>query len=170
MNKWTNEETTLLSNNYNCLSNEELIKLFPNRTLLAIYKKARTLGMYKAKDLVYLNRSLARKGEKGSKWNGGVSKTKKGYKLIKMPEHERADSKGYVLEHILVFERETGIKVPKNCCIHHLNGNKNDNRIENLCLMLTSAHTTYHNLGRKLSAETKNKMSIKAKERYKKNE
>lgn len=126
--------------------------------------------MYKAKEIVFLNRSLSRKGEKGSKWNGGVSTTRKGYRLIKMPDHERADSKGYVLEHILVFERETGIKVPKNCCIHHLNGNKSDNRIENLCLMLTSAHTVYHNLGRKLSEETKKKISDKAKLRSKRNE
>ena len=85
-----------------------------------------------------------------------------------MPEHHRADSKGYVLEHVLIFERETGIIVPDNCCIHHINGDKSDNRIENLCLMLTSAHTVYHNLGRKLSEDTKKKISVKAKSRRKK--
>ena len=55
------------------------------------------------------------------------------------------------MEHILIFEKETGVKVPNNCCIHHLNGIKTDNRIENLCMMLHSAHTTFHNTGRKVS-------------------
>lgn len=170
MNKWTIEETTILRDNYNKLSNYELLQLFPNRTLLGIYKKAYKMGMHKSQDIIFINRSEARKGEKGSNWKGGISKTNKGYKLIKMPNHNKANKHGYVLEHIFIFENETGINIPKNCCIHHINGNKSDNRIENLCLMLTSAHTKYHNLGRQFSDETKHKMSIKAKERYKKNE
>lgn len=167
MKTWTNEETAALIENYNRVSNEEFMKLIPNKSFIAIYKKARSLGLYKAKELIFINRSQARKGEKGSNWKGGTATTAKGYRLIKAPNHERADNKGYVLEHILVFERETGVKVPKNCCIHHLNGNKSDNRIENLCLMLTSAHTMHHNLGRKHSDETKRKISEKAKERKK---
>jgi hypothetical protein len=165
---WTVDETDLLKQNYNKLDNEALYELFPTKSPLAISKKARSLGIYKSKELEYINRSNARKREKGSNWRGGVSYTTKGYKLVKMPEHHRADSKGYVLEHVLIFERETGIIVPDNCCIHHINGDKSDNRIENLCLMLTSAHTVYHNLGRKLSEDTKKKISVKAKSRRKK--
>ena len=63
------------------------------------------------------------------------------------------------MEHILIFEKETGVKVANNCCIHHLNGIKTDNRIENLCMMLHSAHTTFHNTGRKVSMETRKKIS-----------
>ena len=36
---------------------------------------------------------------------------------------------------------------------------KTDNRIENLCMMLHSAHTTFHNTGRKVSMETRKKIS-----------
>lgn len=146
MKTWSETETSILVNNYNSVSNDELYKLLPGKTPLAIYKKAYSLGLKKDKKINFLNRSNARKGEKGSKWNGGISHTRKGYKLILKPEHPRADSRGYVLEHIYVFEKETGIQIPKGCCIHHINGIKDDNRISNLCMMTHSAHTTMHNL------------------------
>jgi DNA-binding NtrC family response regulator len=69
------------------------------------------------------------------------------------------------MEHILVFEEKTGVSVPANCCIHHLNGIKTDNRIENLCMMSVGAHTALHNTGKKKSEETKKKISQKSKER-----
>lgn len=167
MKTWTDNEVALLKENYNRLTNNQLIELFPNKSFTAIYKKARKLGLYKTKEIEYCNRSLARKGDKCSNWKGGVSVTPKGYRLIYKPDHHRADSKGYVLEHILVFEKETGIIVPNNCCIHHINGNKQDNKISNLCMMLKSAHTIYHHLGSKRNDETKAKLSNKAKERLK---
>lgn len=170
MNKWTVEEISILKSNYNKVSNDELLKLLPDKTFLAIYKKAYKMGMRKSKDNEFLNRSNVRKGDKSSNWKGGISKSSKGYRLILKPNHHRADSKGYVLEHILIFEEKTGLQVPDNCCIHHLNGDKTDNRIENLSMMLTSAHTSFHNAQRKLSEETKNKISEKAKERFKSKE
>lgn len=153
MKKWTKEETELLKENYNKLPNDELVKLFPNRTFLSIYKRARKIGLYKTKEIEYLNRSLSKRGEKGSNWKGGRQITTRGYVLIKNPEHHRADKNGYVLEHIYVFEKETGIKVPKNCAIHHLDGNKQNNDISNLCLMSFGGHTTYHNNLRKRTKE-----------------
>lgn len=70
------------------------------------------------------------------------------------------------MEHILIFEEKTGIMVPFNCCIHHLNGDKTDNRIENLCMMEFGAHTTFHNTGRKKSEATREVLSKWAKERF----
>lgn len=150
MKTWTSEEVNILADNYNKVSNKVLCELLPNKTALAIYKKAYKMGFRKTKEAEFLNRSLATKGENSYRWNGGVAKSSQGYKLVKSPFHHRADSKGYVLEHILIFEIETGIRVPKNCCVHHLNGIKDDNRIENLCLMTHSAHTTFHNLKKKV--------------------
>lgn len=149
MNRWQKPEEELLKNNYNKVTNDELLKMFPERSYLSIYKKARQMGLYKNKDINFLNRSIARKREKSSTWKGGRKISKKGYVLILKPENHRADKNGYVLEHIYVFEKHTGIKVPKNCAIHHLDGNKQNNDISNLCLMSFGGHTSFHNRERK---------------------
>lgn len=164
-NTWTADEVSILLGNYNRLGNTTLHEMFPNKTPLAIYKKAYKLGLRKSPEIEFLNRSEARKGEKASNWNGGVKKTKKGYRLVLCPEHHRADSAGYVMEHIFVWEKESGIPLPDNCCVHHLNGIKDDNRIENLSVMLRKAHTIHHHTGAKRKESTKALISAKAKER-----
>ncbi len=146
MKTWTDEESQRLKDNYNKLTNSELQKLFPNKTPQAIYKKAYKMGMRKTSDIEWKNRSEVRSGDKGSRWNGGVRVTHHGYRQVLCKGHPRADKAGYVMEHILVWERESGASVPVGCCVHHLNGDKGDNRIENLCLMVFGAHSTFHNL------------------------
>lgn len=165
MRTWTEEETEILRLSYNLVSNEQLYKRIPNKSPLAIYKKAYKMGLRKDADIEFLNRSNAKKGEKAWNWNGGSYISKSGYRLVLCRDHPRADSHGYVFEHILVWERESGMALPAHCCIHHLNGNKTDNRIENLCMMLHKAHTIHHHSGRKRSEETKAKISAKAKTR-----
>ena len=147
MKTWTKQETEILLENYNKVTNEQLVLLLPNKTFLAIYKKAYSLGLRKTKDIESQNRSNARKGEKSASWKGGRKRTNKGYISIMMPEHRRADANGYALEHIVVFENACGITIPDDCCIHHLNGIKDDNRIENLCMMQRKAHTVFHHKG-----------------------
>lgn len=93
-------------------------------------------------------------------------KTKKGYRQLYIPDHPRADGRGYVMEHIVVWENATGVAVPDNCCIHHLNGDKSDNRLQNLCMMDHTAHTVFHHTGAKRSEETRAKLSAKAKQRF----
>lgn len=154
---WTEEETNKLVENYSTHTNEELMKMFPNRSFISIYKKAWKLNLVKNKNIEFIDRS--KKGEKSPFWKGGKKLTKYGYILALSHGHPRADKGGYVMEHILVFEKETGIEVPKNCCVHHINENKQDNRIENLCLMTKKAHTLLHHCGAKRSVETKNKIA-----------
>lgn len=157
MKTWTQEEIEILNANYNRVSNEELCALLPQKTYIGIYKKAYNLGLRKAQEIEFLNRSNARKGEKGANWKGGTKMNRQGYRLVLAPHHHRADTHGYVLEHILVFEQSTGIEIPSHCCIHHLNGNKSDNRIENLCMMTKTAHTVMHHLGAKRTKNTQKK-------------
>ena len=93
-----------------------------------------------------------------------ISRT--GYILEYCKGHPRADKEGYVMQHILVFERATGIMVPRECVIHHINGDKQDNRIENLCMMTFGGHSSMHNRERKLSAESRAKIGAKTKARF----
>ncbi len=76
------------------------------------------------------------KGKNNPFWKGGRHRHSHGYVLIYAPEHPRG-SRRYVYEHILVVEKNIGrfLKQPEE--VHHINGIKNDNRIENLKLCAT---------------------------------
>jgi hypothetical protein len=63
----------------------------------------------------------------------------KGYVMFAYPNHPRTNAKGYVREHILVMEAAIGRYVVWPEQIHHINGIKSDNRIENLQLCANHA-------------------------------
>jgi hypothetical protein len=80
------------------------------------------------------------KGELSHKWKGGRCKSSSGYIHIYHPEHPNADKDGYVLEHRYVWEQANGRLLNHNEHIHHINGVKDDNRIENLIALTKSQH------------------------------
>lgn len=96
-------------------------------------------------------------------------RNQRGYFLVFMPEHPRADLNGYVLEHIVVWEKAHNCMLKEGYCIHHINGKKDDNSPENLVCMSFGEHTALHHTGKKRSAETRKKISEKAKKRHKNN-
>ncbi|KKN71811.1 hypothetical protein LCGC14_0416650 [marine sediment metagenome] len=73
-------------------------------------------------------------------WQGGRTYFD-GYIMIHTPNHYRANSRSYVFEHILVWERVHNRKLPTGWVIHHLNGIKDDNRPENLVALKRGEHT-----------------------------
>lgn len=69
------------------------------------------------------------RGENHYAWKGFT--LKRGYKYIKK-DHPNMTKKGYVAEHIYVMSEHIGRPLKKEETVHHKNGIKDDNRIENL--------------------------------------
>lgn len=91
--------------------------------------------------------SNSRKGkyfrQHSPRWNGGTC-ISKGYKYILFPEHPKATKAGYVLEHRLIMEKHIGRYLNENECVHHINENTLDNRIENLEVVSPAEHVKIH--------------------------
>jgi hypothetical protein len=58
------------------------------------------------------------------------------------------------------MEQHIGRKLSRNEVVHHKNGDKRDNRIENLEIMSLSEHTKKHQMGKAHSEKTKQKLSM----------
>ena len=61
--------------------------------------------------------------------------------------------------HALIWEKHYNKPVPKGCDIHHINENKTDNRIQNLQCVDHKIHSSFHSRGKKVSLETRRKIS-----------
>lgn len=62
----------------------------------------------------------------------GYTLNHRGYVIIKASGHHRADKYGWTYEHILVAEKKYGFLITREFTVHHRNGERSDNRPENL--------------------------------------
>lgn len=71
-----------------------------------------------------------------------------GYRLLFLPDHPKAMSNsnwvGYVYEHIVVVEKRMGRPLARNEVVHHLDGNRSNNRWENLLVIDRGQHAKLH--------------------------
>ena len=94
-----------------------------------------------AQRLWHNNHPGVRRGREHHGWKGGKLRTSAGYIQIYSPRHpnrtkcSKRGFGGYVLEHRLVMEKNIGRYLFPWETVHHENGIKDDNRIENLELL-----------------------------------
>ncbi len=73
------------------------------------------------------------RGANAGNWKGGVHRNPDGYRLIMTPENSFSSHlNGYLLEHRYVMEQHLGRALFPDETVHHRNGVRDDNRLENL--------------------------------------
>jgi len=85
-----------------------------------------------------------RRGSKHWEWKGGRIVDHHGYVVLQMRGHPLADTHGRVREHRLVMSQKLGRLLNREEHVHHINGNKIDNRPENLELVNVYNHNDHH--------------------------
>ena len=114
-------------------------RIFSRETRKRIREKA--LGRKHSEDTKKLF-SKQRKGELHPWFSKRINAG--GYIQLFIPKHPMAMSAGYVLEHRKVMADKLGRLLEKDEIVHHINGIKDDNRIENLVLTTWIDHKDFH--------------------------
>ena len=164
VNRWTLGEIDRLRALYPHAANPDLLRHFPGRPLSGIQHKASRLGIHKNPDtlkgILAKNAAIAKAANiKGRKITSG------GYVLIYAPDHLNGVN-GYVMEHRLVMESHIGRLVARDEAVHHIDGDKLNNALENLHLLRHGDHTALHHIGTRRSRPTCELIAQKARERF----
>lgn len=103
--------------------------------------------------LCYTKRTI---GSLHHQWKGGIIYTQQGYRQVllrsndffyPMAKGSKVSKSRYVLEHRLIMARHLGRCLESWEIVHHKNGVRDDNRLENLELTMHGVHQVNHNKG-----------------------
>jgi hypothetical protein len=106
---------------------------------------------------VTFKRGHQNKGKLNHRWKGGIITDSLGYIRELKKDHPKADCSGRVKKHRLVYEEYYNVCLLPWTDIDHINGIKNDNRIENLRPLSRSEHMRLHHMGCKFGIYNKGK-------------
>lgn len=82
-------------------------------------------------------------GKKNNFWTGGKT-TSKDYIILNERKHPNKNKGNRIAEHRLIMSEHLGRQLESWELVHHINGIKNDNRIENLELTDRKSHPSEH--------------------------
>ena len=85
-------------------------------------------------------------GGKSPLWKGGRWITPKGYVRLTKRGYPNTTSQGHIFEHRFVMSEHLGRPLLPNEQIHHINGIKTDNRIENLKIVTSNQEHWKHHI------------------------
>ena len=140
---WTEEQLEYMKEHYPYERTQDIADKI-GKTKSSIDHKANRLGLHKDKESLSKIKSESRKGEKTWNFKGYRRRTSNGYVEVYVPEHPSTDKNGNIMEHRYVMEKALGFILPKEFDVHHINGDKLDNRLDNLAVVTHSGHTKLH--------------------------
>lgn len=89
---------------------------------------------------LYMTKTRKRKAQNNGHWKGGLSKQSDGYLMLTSGPYAYK----FKLHHRLIMEKHLGRPLLSFEIVHHINGDKTDNRIENLEIMSRAEHMNHH--------------------------
>lgn len=89
------------------------------------------------------------KGKNNPRWKGGEFYTSHGYIMVQLkpdnPFYSMVNKNGYIYQHRYLMAKHLNRPLEKHEVVHHKNGIRDDNQIENLALLSNGSHNTILN-------------------------
>ena len=116
------------------------------------YRNERKAKLYRLSKRCENSPRFQKYGADSSQWVGGIVDDGNGYDMIKKPEwYTGRKGSDYVFLHTVVMCEHLGLtELPKGYVVHHIDGNKKNNTIDNLAVMTVSGHSKLHSLMKNL--------------------
>lgn len=114
-------------------------------------RSKRSARVYSKSKIGSSNPMFDKKGELHPNYKGVVSDGR-GYLMVLKPDWYtgRKGSNHVFLHNIVICEHLGLTEIPEGFCVHHIDGNKINNDISNLCLLTIGAHSKLHQLQNKM--------------------